>query len=504
MKILPVPYVNQTDSEADELLNDCGIACVAMMAGANGQSVTVDEMVLEDPGEPIIPDSDALISVETIRLLAGAYQMPSATKTDIAQSELVNFIAEGRLPILLVDYGVMADLDLTWKQARFGHFVLAVGYDSGGLIYHDPYFEEEDGGFRYMTWAQLEAVWASYQIGSSGNYYNAAAIVPDASVIKEEETMTNLLKNGSFEGDYYAVDSMGDIKIPLNWQYFNFGSQKGIHCEAAFEPQFVEEGEHSFRLYTSYRVHNWVGIRQLVQGLETGALYRLHVRVHARPRNEGDGLESSGMLSPWIGVDLNADITPQAASVIKQSWDPSIENAKYDEFRDFEIEFRPTQSSVMVFFWSEAFWPIFRNEVFFEAASLQKVGDSIDPGDPTDPPVDPPSGECDLTEVLTALDELKQGQQDIKDQIAALDCSGGGVPVEPPVEPPQPPEPTHKTKVNLNLRNVPGGSVLLTMPSGDDVAWTGQSLPSGGYLWYEVYYGTTLGWCASEYLSPLV
>ena len=101
MKILPVPYVNQTDSEADELLNDCGIACVAMMAGANGQSVTVDEMVLEDPGEPIIPDSDALISVETIRLLAGAYQMPSATKTDIAQSELVNVIAEGRLPILL-------------------------------------------------------------------------------------------------------------------------------------------------------------------------------------------------------------------------------------------------------------------------------------------------------------------------------------------------------------------------------------------------------------------
>lgn len=43
MTKLAVPYINQTDSDADELLNDCGIACVAMMhdTSTNPERVTI-------------------------------------------------------------------------------------------------------------------------------------------------------------------------------------------------------------------------------------------------------------------------------------------------------------------------------------------------------------------------------------------------------------------------------------------------------------------------------
>lgn len=180
---LSIPYVNQTDSDANQLLNDCGIACVAMLAQANGQAVTVDDMVTTDPGDPIIPDSDALISVETIRQLCGAYGMEAKRETALDAEDVRVLIDQRRPPILLVDYGKLPE---RWKSGAFGHFVLAVGYNEDAIIIHDPYWPDDDGAFIMYTDAELAACW-SHGWGSSGNYYNGLAIVPVAPVMADSK-----------------------------------------------------------------------------------------------------------------------------------------------------------------------------------------------------------------------------------------------------------------------------------------------------------------------------
>ena len=123
--------------------------------------------------------------------------------------------------------------------------------------------------------------------------------------------------------------------MPLEWTYFQFGSNGEVHTERAFEPQFIDDGQAAFRLYTNYQTHECAGIRQAVT-LEKGAVYKLMVRILARPRQENDGLTSSGWVSPWIGVDLSGGISPLAGTVMKQSW-VTAESAKFDEYRDFEL-----------------------------------------------------------------------------------------------------------------------------------------------------------------------
>jgi len=63
------------------------------------------------------------------------------------------------------------------------------------------------------------------------------------------------------------------------------------------------------------------------------------------------------------------------------------------------------------------------------------------------------------------------------------------------------PKASYTTTDNLNLRDAPGGKILLTIPQGKTVSATGNTEKYAGVLWREIRYQNTAGWASGEYLS---
>jgi len=321
------------------------------------------------------------------------------------------------------------------------------------------------------------------------NYVDPLVFLRESALEEGGNVTTNLLKNPSFEGEYPPIDSKGNRRVPLEWTYFQFGSNGEVHTERAFEPQFIDDGQAAFRLYTNYQTHECAGIRQAVT-LEKGAVYKLMVRILARPRQENDGLTSSGWVSPWIGVDLSGGISPLAGTVMKQSW-ITAESAKFDEYRDFEMEFQAAQSAATVFLWSQSSqWPIFRTEVFFDNARLVKVSDGSSGADDT------PGGTV-TGDNAQAIDLINDAIDYLIDANSLLAASGE---VVGPVT-----QMTHYVNASngLKLRASANGTVIRTMPYDEEVMVKPGEVSAGGFSWVAVTTKTDSEWCAKTYLSPL-
>ena len=65
---------------------------------------------------------------------------------------------------------------------------------------------------------------------------------------------------------------------------------------------------------------------------------------------------------------------------------------------------------------------------------------------------------------------------------------------------------TMKTTSALNLRDGAGTNekVLVTIPQGASVKWTGYGFPVDDVLWYLVDYGGKRGFCSSKYLKWVI
>lgn len=641
---LAIPYINQANSDADELLNDCGIACVAMMANAKGLAVTVDEMVTENPGEPIIPDTDGLVSVETIRLLCGAYGLPARRLADLAVGDLMEYLMGGRPAILLVDYGVMNDLGLARKAGAFGHFVLVVGYDDTGFFVHDPYWLGEDGANRHWTDEELEQVWCGGW-GSSGNYYNGLAIVPDDPVVPLKRSLYGFQGYMGFSDDFWQRLKDAPVK-PTNMKLI------GCHDKAALVREIC--GPETVIICRDF----------LGGGIDDD--FRQLLRATGDPK--------AAALYDYQQQEKRINAT--AKDVV---WETSVNEfnvmpnedaaAMWQAYADYSLEYcKITQGhgrKAAVLTWTTGtpeaeYYPIFKELVKYVHANGHWLvpheykglwawhwwGPNQDKYYKTqDPPraiANPPGlyagwlvgrfvqalaawGYCKVDPDTLAVSEVQDnlpniiigeyGQGPLKTEGVFVDAYGlrawpdalntdsardawlaidgldridgylqdvqwldnfynrigikginyfcnqaqdhpvwkwynmdgavvgrvfdhlrdyryaGGQENEEPEEPggedamtreahyrnieaelealralddPQPNTTKFQTTVALRLREVPNGTILVTMPQGSEVLWAGVSDTIGGLLWYKVTYGNLAGWCAKVYLTPLV
>lgn len=178
---------------------------------------------------------------------------------------------------------------------------------------------------------------------------------------------TNLVKNPSFEGGFTAVDSVGNIRQPDNWENFKI-SGGTMHYEREAHPSHVRSGGASARYFTAWENHN-AGLRQKVSGLTPGATYRLTGYVFMWSSEEGVvDTPSDATMTGWVGVDSTGGKDPTSSNVKWSSGTTSM-----DGFQMLTVDFVPTTADAWIFLRTQTSFPMTRNDAFWDDISVTLV-----------------------------------------------------------------------------------------------------------------------------------
>ncbi len=149
---LTVPWIGQnTTLTTDDYSNsDCGPACVAMWLNFVGRVVTVDQ-VSQATGLP----RDYRFTLPATLIKAAGFYGLTLERVIGFTIDALKYEIDKRVPcIVLVHYGSLPKRSS--QTFTGGHWLIIVGYDEQGFIYHDPYWPDSSGGaFLHATYAQL-------------------------------------------------------------------------------------------------------------------------------------------------------------------------------------------------------------------------------------------------------------------------------------------------------------------------------------------------------------
>lgn len=147
MPILSVPYVSQTDTQANLFKNDCGVACVAMVKRFYnvGESTTVNNLARRTK----LAKADRGLLPSDLIVLLGLGGISAYAKHSLSLQALREEIDKGKPVILLVNYK-------HFGGKAFGHYALLIGYEGDEFIWHDPYLK--GANFRMDAGTFLKAI----------------------------------------------------------------------------------------------------------------------------------------------------------------------------------------------------------------------------------------------------------------------------------------------------------------------------------------------------------
>lgn len=192
----------------------------------------------------------------------------------------------------------------------------------------------------------------------------------------------NLVKNASFEGGTYVADSVGNMRVPNDWEAFQLGSST-MHYEAEQHPSHVHSGTWSARYFTAWQNHN-AGLRQKVTGLTPGATYRLTGNVFLWSTDTPVvDTPSTSFMTAYLGADPTGGKDPASANVKWTSY------REMDRFLALSVDVVPAGTEMWIFLRSKTEWPVDRNDAFWDSISLVQVAGSTAvapttaPGQPT-------------------------------------------------------------------------------------------------------------------------
>jgi len=173
--LLPVPYISQIGTGAEQHKNDCGAACAVMFLRAyTNTPMTPDQFyaLFNIPGDPYL-------SVPTIRNAMGKSGVLTSFKAGLTMADLFNTFATGKPVIVLIRYKTFEDAGLTEKHYEGPHFAVGVGMDSKHIYLHDPLYTNSFDGEAHPY--PLDLFWKAWKdVALDPQYPNPerSAIIP--------------------------------------------------------------------------------------------------------------------------------------------------------------------------------------------------------------------------------------------------------------------------------------------------------------------------------------
>ena len=161
-KKLDVPYRSQVDPDASLATTDCGAACVAMLLGAYGKNVKIDDVFRATNQPP-----DQFLSRGDMIKAAGDFQLVLRRFNIGDQDFLKRSIDNDKPFIALIHYKAWSKPNSgvpTQSTFDSAHFVVVTGYDGNDVFIHDPLWwgaRRSEGEHKRMTYAQFAAAWGT-------------------------------------------------------------------------------------------------------------------------------------------------------------------------------------------------------------------------------------------------------------------------------------------------------------------------------------------------------
>lgn len=157
---LNIPIISQ---QGNNTANDCGPACVAMLAGVTIEKVM--QAVAHTPGE--------MMPLAKIMRALGAYRLHHEHSTALSPTLLRESLARGWPVIALVGYGRLPHELKAVEGYNGNHYVVITGWYAGGFYVHDPLWPSDLGAWREWPESDLVAALA----GAAAYSVNQGVIV---------------------------------------------------------------------------------------------------------------------------------------------------------------------------------------------------------------------------------------------------------------------------------------------------------------------------------------
>lgn len=179
--ILKVVYVSQKDrATAGYSINDCGPACISMMAKTIGVDVSPDQVYRDAKITTRGP-----LAVNTIKYAGNLYNLNLGrhdNSNGMGLTRLKEFLDGGRPALVLVSYFPVMRAGLNESSINGGHFVVAVGYDDNYIHLHDPYWDGTGGAFRKWPIPVWNEAWYQYN-----TQYQRICLVPNSRIAEPKD-----------------------------------------------------------------------------------------------------------------------------------------------------------------------------------------------------------------------------------------------------------------------------------------------------------------------------
>lgn len=163
---LTVQWIGQNTARVDDdyTNNDCGAACVAMLIGASVDEVS--KATGKQPGYKYLSFDDLIAAAAKFGL--------HLQHASLAVAEVCAEIDRNHPVIVLVNYQSIPASNRYDARYNGGHYLLIVGYNDVGIVYHDPYWPDaERGAYRVMT---RDEFLKAYTTVAPGNQYASHAL----------------------------------------------------------------------------------------------------------------------------------------------------------------------------------------------------------------------------------------------------------------------------------------------------------------------------------------
>lgn len=201
--------------------------------------------------------------------------------------------------------------------------------------------------------------------------------------------MTNLLMHGDFDGQYEQYQDYDNMLVAVGWRPF-WRQRTAQDPEWKWrKPEMNPAAPYQNRIHSGLNAQHWFTF----QGTHSaGILQRVAVPVGVKVRfgawsqvwsTEGDNADESGSpengkdnghLETRIGIDFDGNENPWSTEVVWSDWLKC-----YDDYKQATLEGMTQSGYVTVFLRSECMYPVKHNDVYFDDAVLEIVGDEPSP-----------------------------------------------------------------------------------------------------------------------------
>ncbi len=198
----------------------------------------------------------------------------------------------------------------------------------------------------------------------------------------QDNTVTNLLDNGDFEGSFADLDGADPRNVAESWTPWHIAASDTSPSFANHNPNYDEETDRvrldddgkAQKYFTLFATHQG-GIYQEVDSLTSGRTYRfsIYAYVWSSSFEDIDVSEDPGDVVVRVGIDPNGGADGASEDII---WSTAA-TFFYDAYRQYAVIATAESSSVTVFVESTVGEPRANNYIYLDDAVLEVASETV-------------------------------------------------------------------------------------------------------------------------------